>query len=248
MREDYIFADREVAGSYGLRAQSEREPPICTQVLIDRQVGEGVPKDRYGWQIEELEARLTRRKARSRPLSRPGSPAPGKWVTPSIRLAKSHGFAAENSCCLLRNPAARGWENKCRMSGSGVQFRGRARRAAVLSVVCRYRTRCLRPHVKAVAASPGDPSGHVVRSPGQPPCRGLVETCRRLRLKGGGAGARHAVSAVPLGASGVAGGVVVAVPGGWARVAAACSLARKEPSSAMVLISGAGKTTVVFLS
>jgi len=22
-------------------------PPICTQVLIDRQVGEGVPKDRY---------------------------------------------------------------------------------------------------------------------------------------------------------------------------------------------------------
>ena len=27
MREDYVFADREVVGSYGLRAQSEREPP-----------------------------------------------------------------------------------------------------------------------------------------------------------------------------------------------------------------------------
>lgn len=28
MREDYIFADREVVDSYGLRAQSEREPPL----------------------------------------------------------------------------------------------------------------------------------------------------------------------------------------------------------------------------
>ena len=28
MREDYIFADREVMGSYGLRAKSEREPPF----------------------------------------------------------------------------------------------------------------------------------------------------------------------------------------------------------------------------
>ncbi len=30
MREDYIFADKEVVGSYGLRAQSEREPPFCS--------------------------------------------------------------------------------------------------------------------------------------------------------------------------------------------------------------------------
>jgi hypothetical protein len=36
MREDYIFADREVVGSYGLRAQSEREPPICTQIPVCR--------------------------------------------------------------------------------------------------------------------------------------------------------------------------------------------------------------------
>src|SRR5690348_7161363 len=85
MREDYVFADREVVGSYGLRAQSEREPPICTQVLIDRQVGEGVPKDRYGWQIEELEARLTRRKARSRPLSRPVSTAASGSGVPPLR-------------------------------------------------------------------------------------------------------------------------------------------------------------------
>jgi hypothetical protein len=27
-------------------------------------------------------------------------------VTPSIRLAENHGFAAENSCCPVRNPAA----------------------------------------------------------------------------------------------------------------------------------------------
>jgi hypothetical protein len=46
MREDYIFADREVVGSYGLRAQSEREPPFCTLVVIDWQVGEHVPNDR----------------------------------------------------------------------------------------------------------------------------------------------------------------------------------------------------------
>jgi hypothetical protein len=33
MREDYIFADREVVGSYGLRAQSEREPPLGAAIL-----------------------------------------------------------------------------------------------------------------------------------------------------------------------------------------------------------------------
>ena len=27
--------------------RTRAEPPICTQVLIGRQVGEGVPKDRY---------------------------------------------------------------------------------------------------------------------------------------------------------------------------------------------------------
>ena len=31
--------------------------------------------------------------------------------------AENHGFAAENSCCPMRNPAARGWENKCSTSG-----------------------------------------------------------------------------------------------------------------------------------
>lgn len=43
-----------------------------------------------------------------------------------------------------------------------------------------------------------------------------------------------------------AGGIVVIFGAGG--VAAAFSLARKEPSSAMVVMSGAGKTTVVFLS
>src|SRR5215467_3593599 len=54
-----------------------------------------------------------------------------------------------------------------------------------------------------------------------------------------------AASAAPLGADGV---LLLALLGGRARAAAACSLVRNEPSSAMVLISGAGKTTVVFLS
>src|SRR5690349_5045085 len=157
MREDYIFADRKVAGSYGLRAQSEREPPICTQVLIDRQVGEGVPKDRYGWRIEELEVRLTRRKARSRPLSRPGSPAPGSGLHRPSAKRRTTGSEPRIPAARVRNPAARGWENKCSMCGSGVRFRGCTRRAAVLSVAGRYRTRCPRPHVKAVAASPGGP-------------------------------------------------------------------------------------------
>ena len=54
-----------------------------------------------------------------------------------------------------------------------------------------------------------------------------------------------AESAAPLGAGG---SLFVSLRGGRARVAAACSVARNEPSSAIVLISGAGKTTVVFLS
>lgn len=93
----------------------------------------------------------TSRQPNPRPETCPDLPA---WKS---ALAKNHGFAAENSCCPVRNPAARGWENKCSMCGSGVRFRGCARRAAVLSVVCRYRTPCPRPHVKAVAASPGGP-------------------------------------------------------------------------------------------
>jgi hypothetical protein len=43
-------------------------------------------------------------------------------ISPAVfALAEKHGFAAENSCCTVRNPAARreGWENKCSMCGSG---------------------------------------------------------------------------------------------------------------------------------
>ena len=41
-------------------------------------------------------------------------------ISPAVfALAENHGFAAENSCCPVRNPAARGWGNECSMSGLG---------------------------------------------------------------------------------------------------------------------------------
>jgi len=61
-------------------SQGDQEPPFCRPSRSVSTAGGAALKDRYEWRIEELEVRLTRRKARSRPLSRPGSPAPGSGL------------------------------------------------------------------------------------------------------------------------------------------------------------------------